>query len=109
MCQGGFLQKDEIEGWDLYENLAEKTIPWEPTSESSKNPNSISSKGDLWLIFYLHTKYSISDFKIKECKLLNSTAIASGYAGRDPQVGTSDGSFFSKFSFMLPLMVKVLL
>ena len=27
------------------------------------------------------------------CKLLNSTAIASGYAGRDPQGGTSDGSF----------------
>jgi len=25
--------------------------------------------------------------------VLNTTAIASGYAGRDPQVGTSDGSF----------------
>ena len=43
------------------------------------------------------------------CKLLNSTAIASGCAGRDPQGGTSDGSFSSKFSFMLPLMVKVFL
>ena len=30
--------------------------------------------------------------------MLNSTAIASGYAGRDPQGGTSDGSLFSKFS-----------
>ena len=30
--------------------------------------------------------------------VLNSTAIASGYAGRDPQGGTSDGSLFSKFS-----------
>ena len=29
MCQGGFLQKDENEGWDLYENPAEKTIQWE--------------------------------------------------------------------------------
>ena len=29
--------------------------------------------------------------------------------GRDPQGGTSDESFSSKFSFMLPLMVKVLL
>ena len=28
MCQGRFLQKDENEGWDLYENLAEKTIQW---------------------------------------------------------------------------------
>ena len=34
------------------------------------------------------------------CKVLNSTAIASGYAGRDPQGETSDGSFFNKFSFI---------
>ena len=47
MCQEGFLQKDENEGWDLYENLAEKTIQWEPTSESSRNSNSISSKKGL--------------------------------------------------------------
>ena len=26
-------------------------------------------------------------------QVLNSTAIVSGYAGRDPQRGTSDGSF----------------
>ena len=54
-------------------------------------------------------KYRISDFKIKECKLLNSTVIASGYAGRDPQGGTSDGSFFSKLSFRLQRMIKDLL
>ena len=24
MCQGKFLQKDENQGWDLFENLAEK-------------------------------------------------------------------------------------
>ena len=41
--------------------------------------------------------------------MFNSIAIASGYAGRDPQGETSDGSFFSKFSFMLQLMVKILL
>ena len=35
---------------DLYENLAEKTIQWEPTSESSRNSNSISSKEGLHLI-----------------------------------------------------------
>jgi len=29
-------------------------------------------------------------------QVLNSTAIASSYAGHDPQGGTSDGSFFSK-------------
>ena len=47
MCQGGFLQKHENEGWDLYENLAEKTIKWEPTSETLRNSNSITSKGGL--------------------------------------------------------------
>ena len=42
-------------------------------------------------------------------QVLNTTVIASGYAGCDPQGGTSDGSFYSKFSFMLQRMVKVLL
>ena len=41
--------------------------------------------------------------------MLNTIAIASGYAGRDPQGGTSDGSFFSKYSFKLHSMVKGLL
>ena len=41
--------------------------------------------------------------------MLNSTAIASGYAGRDPQGGTSDRSFFSKFPFKLHSIVKDLL
>ena len=40
------------------------------------------------------------------CKVLNSTAIASGYAGRDPQGGTSDGSLFSKFSFIATINLK---
>ena len=54
------MQKDENEGWDLYENLAENTIQWEPTSESSKNSNSISSKGGL---------HSIESFIANEAKL----------------------------------------
>ena len=29
MCQGEFLKKDENQGWDLFEALAEKTIQWE--------------------------------------------------------------------------------
>ena len=41
--------------------------------------------------------------------MFNTTAIVSGYAGRDPQGGTSDESFFSKFSFMLQRVVKDLL
>ena len=41
--------------------------------------------------------------------MLSTTVIASGYVGRDPQGGTSDGSFFSKFSFELQSMVKNLL
>ena len=42
-------------------------------------------------------------------QVLNTTAIASGYASRDPQGGTSDGSFFSKFSFKIQRMAKILL
>ena len=61
MCQGGLLQKDENEEWDLYENLAEKTIQ-EPTSETSRNPNSISSKGGL---------HSIESSIANEAKLAN--------------------------------------
>jgi len=44
------LQKNENEGWDLYEILAEKTIQWEPTNENSMNSKSMSSKGGLHLI-----------------------------------------------------------
>ena len=62
MCQGGFLQKDENEGWDLYKNLAKKTIQWESTSETSRNSNSISSKGGL---------HSIKSSIANEAKLAN--------------------------------------
>ena len=41
-------------------------------------------------------------------QVLNTTAITSGYAGRDPQEGTSDGNV-CKFSFKLQKIVKVLL
>jgi len=37
MCQGEFLNKDEDQGWDLYEVLAEKTIQWESCPEKT-NP-----------------------------------------------------------------------
>ena len=50
MCQRGFLQKDEHQGWDLFEDLAEKIIQWEPTPEKSRNTNLISSKGGLHYI-----------------------------------------------------------
>ena len=43
-----------------------------------------------------HRKYRISEFKnlrIECVQVLNTTAIASGYAGLDPQGETSDGSF----------------
>ena len=47
MCQGGFLQKDENQGWDLFEDLAEKTLQWELTSEKPRNSQSIASKEGL--------------------------------------------------------------
>ena len=37
--------------------------------------------------------------------MLNTTAIASGYAGRDPQGGTSDGSLFSKLSLFIYFVI----
>jgi len=33
----------------------------------------------------LHTENDSLEIKIETCKVLNATAIASGYAGRDPQ------------------------
>ena len=45
MCQGGFLQKNENQGRDLFEDLAEKTLQWEPASEKPKNLQSIASRG----------------------------------------------------------------
>ena len=41
----GFLQKDENQGWELFEDLAEKTIQWESAPEKPRNSNPISSKG----------------------------------------------------------------
>jgi len=35
MCQGEFLKKDEDQGWDLFEALAEKTVQWESCSEKT--------------------------------------------------------------------------
>ena len=75
MCQGGFLQKDENEGCDLYENLAEKTIQWEPISESSRNSNSISSKGGL---------YSIESSITNEAKLANLTRRLEALETKEP-------------------------
>ena len=62
MCQEGFLLNDKNEGWNLYENLAEKTIQWEPTNENSRNSNSISSKGGL---------HSIESFIAAEARIAN--------------------------------------
>ena len=42
-------------------------------------------------------------------QVLNTTVITSGYAGRDSQGWTSDGRFFSKYSFKLHSMIKDLL
>ena len=58
----GFLAESEDEGLDLYENLAKKTIQWESASETSRNPNSISSKGGL---------HSIESFIANEANLAN--------------------------------------
>ena len=38
------MQKDENQGWDLFEDLAEKTLQWESASEKSRNSQSIASR-----------------------------------------------------------------
>ena len=44
---GGFLQKDENQGLNLFEDLAEKILQWETTSEKPRNSQFIASKGGL--------------------------------------------------------------
>ena len=41
MNPGELLKKDEDQGWDLYEALAEKTIQWEscPEKLTPQHPN----------------------------------------------------------------------
>ena len=41
MCHGEFLKKNEGQGWDLYEALAEKIIQWE---SCPKNTNPTTSR-----------------------------------------------------------------
>ena len=62
MSQGRFSKVDEHKGWKIYEDLAEKTLQWEPSNEESRNPNSIPSKRGL---------HSIEDSIITEAKLDN--------------------------------------
>ena len=50
MCQGRFLQKDENQGWDIFEDQVEKSLQWKPTPKKSRNTNHISSKRDLYSI-----------------------------------------------------------
>jgi len=55
MCQVRFLQKDENQSWDLFEDLSEKTIQWEPSPEKLRNSQSIASRGGLLSIESLIT------------------------------------------------------
>ena len=50
MSQGRFLKEDEHGEWKIYEDLAEKTLQWEPTPQESRNSNLISSIRGLYLI-----------------------------------------------------------
>ena len=52
-------------------------------------------------------EYRIAELKNKECKVLNATAIASGYAGSDPQEETSDGSFLVSFLLVYKEWLKI--
>jgi len=41
-----------------------------------------------------HRKYRILELYNRSIQVLNTTTIVSGYTGRDPKEGTSDGSFW---------------
>jgi len=69
------LQKNKNEGWDLFENLVEKTIQWEPTNENSRNSNSISSKGCL---------HSIESSIAAEAKIENLARRLKALATKEP-------------------------
>ncbi|XP_063938052.1 uncharacterized protein LOC135147928 [Daucus carota subsp. sativus] len=45
MCQGKFMEKDEDQGWEFFEDLAEKTMLWESTREPKKSIEASSSRG----------------------------------------------------------------
>jgi len=47
MSQGRFLKADKHEGWEIYEDLAEKTLQWELTPEESRIAIPVSSKRGL--------------------------------------------------------------
>ena len=64
VCQGEFLIKDEDQRWDLFEDLAEKTIKWESCSDKSKNQNPTTFKTGL---------YSIESSIAVEAKILHLT------------------------------------
>ena len=79
-------------------------------ADSSSSSNSSSEEDSARVIEVLPAHKNIAFQNLENrVQVLNTTAVASGYAGRDPQGGTSDGSFFSKFSFKLQTMVKDLL
>ncbi|XP_063942447.1 uncharacterized protein LOC135150236 [Daucus carota subsp. sativus] len=45
MYQGKFMEKDEDQGWEFFEDLAEKTMLWESTREPKKSIEASSSRG----------------------------------------------------------------
>ena len=60
--------------------------------EIEDDPQIKVDDGDGWLSRNLHTKNTKFQEYRTEVQVLNATAIVNGYAGRDPQGGTSDWS-----------------
>jgi len=61
MCQGGFLNKSEIEAWDFLKKLAEKTLQWETTRDESLGVRINSQRGGIHAMTnttYIDTKFS---------------------------------------------------
>ena len=62
MCQGKFMEKDEDEGWEFFEEFAEKTMLWEsirePTREPERHNDSVGYKLCVALSVYVFIGYN---------------------------------------------------
>jgi len=68
MCQGGFLNKSEIEAWDFLEESAEKTFQWETTRDESLGVGINSQRGGIHAVMdttYIDTRAAALENMLK--------------------------------------------
>ena len=82
----GFLQKDINQRWDLFEDLAEKTIQWEPSPEKPRNSQSIACRGGLLFIeLYVASEAKIATL-MRRIEVLETKHLATANQINSPQI-----------------------